>query len=472
MKRLRGSDAFTIYSETPTSPFVTLKVAIYKPVDASDIPTFTDIKNFVNANIARQGVRASLRIMRVPFDLHHPVWVADSDFSPENHIFQAELPPPGTKAQLCDFISDLLGKPLDPERPLWEVWSIGGLEGGKIALAARLHHALADGNALAAMIADSHSKTPGAAPEHGGAAGEALPGKARLIGDAIVDLVKSYTVDLPKYYQYLKQARERSRVMAGGEEVSASMSPAPLTIFNSPGGSERIYRYETVSLVAIKSLSKQFGCTVNAMVMGICSEALKRYLQEVDRVPGEPLISAMPVGALGEEDFKTLLHSDIHNNSVAVAMVPLDLNIADFGERLQAIVLATAAAIRSVQQRGGRRFDNYLDYLPGTAIRLINETLLKRLQKERKPYANLIVSNVKGPQKPLYALDGRLEMVELLSTGNLMDGGCLNITVWSYVDKLSFSCYSRKGALPEPEKINSYIREVVEELQAKARKGS
>ena len=101
----------------------------------------------------------------------------------------------------------------------------------------------------------------------------------------------------------------------------------------------------------------------------------------------------------------------------------------------------------------------------GTVIRLVNAEMTRRQTKKQSPYANVVISSVPGPRETLYALSGRLKMVELLSAGNLADGGNLNITAWSYVDTLSFSFYTRKGVLPKPEKINGHLRDVIEELQ-------
>jgi hypothetical protein len=287
-----------------------------------------------------------------------------------------------------------------------------------------------------------------------------------LIRDALFDLFKSFTVELPRYYRQLKETREDEGASVGGAGASA-VKPfsAPHTIFNEKkGGGYRIYRYETFSLADFKSLSRVFDCTLNTLVLGVCSEAVRRYLLEVDAVPSIPLITAMPVGDRGWRDSKTGPHHAIQNNCVAVAVVPLYQDIADFGQRLQAIKRASKVAIDSVRRSEGRRFDNYLDFLPGTVIRLINGLMDYRQAKKQNPYANIVISNVAGPSKILHALEGRLKMVELLSTGNLMDAGSLNITVWSYVDNLCFSFYSRKGALPEPDKINGHLREVVDEL--------
>jgi diacylglycerol O-acyltransferase len=245
-----------------------------------------------------------------------------------------------------------------------------------------------------------------------------------------------------------------------------ALPPAPRTILNGIGRSRyRVYRYETFSLSEFKALTRIFGCTINTLVLAVCSEALKRYLQEVDTLPSTSLLAAMPMGDLGRRRGPTRLHRTPPHNSVAVAIVPLHQDIDDFEQRVRAIQKSARAAIEQVRHTEGRRFDNLLEFLPGTFIRWLFAVLERRQEKGASPYANVVISNVPGPRKPLRALDGRLEMVELLSTGNIADPGNLNITVWSYVDNLSFSFYMRKGALPTPERLTSHLREVVEALQ-------
>lgn len=479
MERMHGIDAFLIYSETHTSPVATLKVTIYEPVHENDVPDMDELRLFVKAQIDRLGAGImGMRILRVPFDLHHPVWLSDPDYSPDDHIYRTALPAPGDKAKLCEFLSDLMGRPLDPTRPLWEVWLVEGLEGGRIAVAIKVHHALADGKTVAALVARSLS-TPGAekaSTER--SAGEPIPRKPRLIFDALIDLFRTYTDEIPQFYRELKQTRQRAlgngaAAGAGNAEEDVaeaeSQPPAPFTVFNEKaGGRYRVYRYETFSLTTSKRLAKSFGCTLNTLVMGICSEALKRYLRDADTLPSSSLVTAMPVGDGGRHARKTLLHAGPPHNSVAVAVLSLHTNIEDFGERLQAIQRSSKAAIERVQRSYGRRFDNFLEFLPGTLIRWIFALMARQQAKRTDPYANVVISNVPGPRKTLYALDGRLRMVELLSTGNINDLGNMNITVWSYADNLSFSFYMRKDALPQPEKIPAYVREVFEELEASA----
>jgi diacylglycerol O-acyltransferase len=476
MERMHGIDAFSIYSASSTSPFATLKVLLYEPVDESDVPDIHEVRRFVMAQVERLGAGvAGMRIVRVPFDLHHPVWVSDPAYSPDDHVYETALPAPGDKAQLCEFLSDLMGRPLDPDRPLWEVWLVEGLQGGRIAVAIKVHHALADGQTIAALVARSHSKAVAGEGSPERTEGEPIPGRLRLIRDALVDLFTTYTDELPQFYRELKQARahadqiETTTDTGPGRTDAAQkgMPPAPFTVFNErAGGRYRVYRYETFSLTEFKRLTRVFDCTLNTLVVGVCSEALKRYLRDVETLPSTSLLTAMPVGGdRGGRARRTRLHRVPPHNSVAVAVLPLHQDIEDFAERLQAIQRSSKAAIDRVQRSYGKRFDNLLEFLPGTFIRWTNALLERQQARRKSAYANVVISNVAGPRKPLHALDGRLRMVELLSTGNITDLGNLNITVWSYVDNLCFSFYMRKAALPEPDKIPGYVKEVVEEIQ-------
>jgi WS/DGAT/MGAT family acyltransferase len=468
---MHGVDAMASYRATSTSPFVTLKVAVYQPVDRDDVPSATELCGFVKEQVLRFGAgTADMRIVRVPFDVHHPVWVADPDYSPDDHIYRTALPAPGDKAQFCAFLSDLMGRPLDPDRPLWEAWIVEGLEGGRVAVAVKMHHVLADGGTIATVLERSHSETAEDDLPLAGDRGEPIPGRARLLAGALADLVTSCTDELPGFYRERRLAREeraaRDVTEARPDVADERPGPAPFTVLNEKGGGRyRVYRYETFSLAEFKALSRAYGCTVNTLVLGLCSEALKRYLADVDAVPSTSLLAAMPMGHPGRPPRRTRLHPTLPRNDVAVAILPLHQDVDDFAQRLQAIKRSSTAAIHRVQQSWGSRFDNYLEFLPGALVRQVNRVMGRQQAKRKGAYANVVVSNVAGPRRSLFAMDGRLELVDFFSTGNITDLGHLNITVWSYVDHLTFSFFMRKGGLPQPEKIPAYLREVFDELK-------
>lgn len=467
MQRLRGMDAFLVYGETPASPYVTLKVAIYSKPASANPPSGDDIIHFIKTHIVTaEGWRTDLRILRVPLDIHHPVWLADPDFDPDNHIRQSVLPAPGSKEQFCDFLYDLMSRPLDLERPPWEIWLLEGLQDDRVAIVFKLHHVLADGKTMAAVIENSHSGELAGDEANRDSERDAIPGKSKLIAGAFADLLRSYTTELPRYYRALSRARHKSQSFEedDGDLVQAFTAPY-VGILNKPGGAARVYRYETFNLADIKGLSKHFDCTINTLILAICAQALAHYLNDHGELPESSLITAIALGGEDiEEDLDNFLDSNILNNHVATAILPLHQNIPDFAERLERIKHSSKAAIEHARHSRGRRLEDYLDYVPAFAVRLMTREVLKRGPTKGVTYVNTIISNVPGPKSPLYALDGGLELVELASTGNLSDGSNLNITVWSYVDKITFSFYMREGCIPEPDKLVGYLKSAVEEL--------
>ena len=467
MHRFRGHDAQFLYNETTISPFVTLKVMMYKPVNPTDVPSFAEFKQFIASGVSNwinKGL--GMRVLRVPLDLHHPVWVADKNFCLDNHIHHIALPEPGNKDDFCDFISYIMSQPLDPNRPLWDSWLVRGLEDGKIAWVCKMHHVLADGLMSAGHIVKLHkldatgsgkSSTSSAdyifkhAPE--------LPGKARLVCDALVDLAKSYTLEFPSYYRNFKRAKEANAALT--DRVTPAFGPftAPFTMLNNPGGQYLRYRYESFSLTEFKQLSKQLGCTINNLVLALCSEALRSYIADYEPLPQTPLVIIMPVSNRGDDINPHFLNSEIHNNCVSLAYVPLDLRIEDFLERLASIKEGSDLAMAEIRQTKGLRMENFADFMPGSFFRLFNWIGAMRQKRKKNPFSTCSISNVPGPRDELFACNGKLQMTNLLSCGNLVDPTAFGVTVWSFQNKLNFSFFFREGVLPAPEKFSELLNQ-------------
>jgi WS/DGAT/MGAT family acyltransferase len=468
MQRLRGSDAQTIYNESPTSPFVTLKVMIYEPTGGGAPPTFEEMKAFITKGISSWVSKGlGYRVIRIPFDLHHPVWIKDPNFSLDDHIHHIALPAPGDKEKLCEFVSYIMSMPMDPNRPLWDSWVVEGLEGGKVAWFCKMHHVLADGLMSAEQIINIHNQQENVVKKGGNFAINAsseVPSKLQLILTALRDLVKSYAVEFPVYFRKFKEARAAQA--AEKEPTSEAYGPfmAPFTFLNQAGGPYRAYRYESVPLSEFRAISKKLDCTINDLVMTLTSEALRRYLLEYDHLPSSPLVISMPVTNRGDDIRQKFLNTEIQNNSVSIAFVPLDLQIESFEDRLQSIKEGSRAAMEKIRYTKGARMEHFADFTPGSFFRLMNWIMAKRQKQRKNPLANMAISNVPGPRETLYACDGRLKMTQLLSCGNLLDVGALGVTVWSYVDTLCFSCFFRKGVVPHPERFTQHLQQSYREL--------
>jgi diacylglycerol O-acyltransferase len=213
-----------------------------------------------------------------------------------------------------------------------------------------------------------------------------------------------------------------------------------------------------------KVMSRELDCTINDLVLTLCSEALRRYIIGIEPLPTSPLVVVMPVGNRGDDVHPKFLNTEIMNNSVSIAFVPLDLQIESFTARLESIKLGARAAMEQIRRTRGARIENLADFIPGSFFRLMNLVLARRQSHKKNPLASAAISNVPGPREPLYACGGRLKMVELLSCGNLVDNSALGITVWSYMDNLSFSCFFRKGTIPDPEKFTFFLRQAHQDI--------
>jgi diacylglycerol O-acyltransferase len=427
------------------------------------------------ADVLSEGKRAEMECMadilnyitHYPDQYHHPVWVKDPNFSLDDHIHHIALPSPGDKQSLCSFISYVMSIPLDPNRPLWDSWIVEGLEGGRIAWVCKMHHVLGDGlmsaqhiNNIHQQLPDEERSTTSTLPETFAPGAETLPGTRQLILGALKDLARSYTLEFPRYFRQFRQAR----AARNKEPVEGAYGPmeAPYTFINQSGGPYRTYRFETFSLEEFKALSRRLDCTINDLVLAVCSEALRRYIIEIEPLPATPLVAVMPVGNRGDDVHPKFLNTEILNNSVSIAFVPLDLQIESFVERLESIKRGAKAAMEQTRRTKGTRIENIADFLPGSLFRVLNWILARRQSRKLNPLASAAISNVPGPREALYACDGRLKMVDLLSCGNLVDSSALGITVWSYLDKLCFSCFFRKGTMPTPEKFTLHLREAYE----------
>jgi WS/DGAT/MGAT family acyltransferase len=471
MYRLRGSDAQTIYTETAVSPFVTLKVMIYEPVSEDDVPTYTELKQFIKNGLKSwcdQGL--SMRVVRVPFDLHHPVWFLDPDFNIDEHIHNVALPKPGNSEKLCEFVSYILSMPMDQGRPLWDSWIVEGLEGGRIAWFCKVHHVHADGMMSADQIVRIHQQDSGSLKEKLSAKVlVSSPGRVALVTHAILDLIKSYTIELPRNIRVVKKARKSSIEKIEIDDNSTELPKAfgaPYTCLNSPGGHYRRFDYHSVSLSKFKLISKKYNCTINTLVLSVVSEVIRRYFIEIEEpVPTDPWVVVVPVAKQKVDNAKIFLNTEIHNNNLALAFVSLDLKIVSFCERLDSIRRSSEMAMAQVRHSDGRRIDSFSDYLPGILFTLLNKYISYRQRKKRSLLANISISNVPGPKEQLLACDGRLKMVDLLSCGNLMDINAMGVTVWSYVDNLCFNLLFRKGVLKKQYRIKEILSEVILELE-------
>ncbi len=463
MERLSGADAMFLYVETPSVHMHTIKVAVVEPPPegwAADPAVHRE-------RLARRLERLPpfrRRIVEVPLGLHHPVWIEDPDFAIERHFRHGRIDPPGGRAELDRAIAEIASRPLDRSRPLWEVWMLEGLQGGRVAFVAKVHHAVADGMATARLLQAAAASEAEAGRQPGGSAwrGEPLPGRARLIRDALRDRARQ----IPALPRLLARTLRGARAAARRRRESSLKLPrrfeAPTALFNRPLVPERSFATATLPLELMRFVKRAFGATLNDVVLALAAGALRRYLLERGALPSAPLVAAVPVSTDRPQDAGRL-----GGNRVSTIYPTLPTHLPDPAERLEATMLATREAKRLRELLGLELIHDWSEFSPPLATSWVMR-LHGRLELARvhPPPVNLIVSNVPGPREALRVDGARL--VSIHSAGPLLDGVGLNLTVWSYAGEAHWSAIASRSAVPDPEAITGALAGCLDELVAAA----
>lgn len=461
MERMSGFDAQFIYDERPEEPQHTLKVAILGP-EAGAACKDAGLSSFTEWLASRLPAIPPLRwrAVRVPLDLHHPVWIEDPDLRLDRHVRRLALPSPGGHRELCEVLSMLLGQPLDPDHPLWEICVIEGLEGGRVALALKMSHALADGGA-SRLILERLFPPDGTTPQADAAVPESLPAPGRLAWDALRDGTVALGTQLPRMLLALSRAlvRTSSKRIARVEPPNRpplTLLRNPWTPFGGPLSRRRAFDYTTVPLGETRAIAHALGFTIGDVVLATAAGGVRRYLLEHGALPGLPTLGHIAISTRepGETPW---------GNRVSSRVVALPTQVADPIERLRA---AAAAAQRAKQVEalvGPARLAEWQRRAPpffDKVIALAGRSLARLGGGVR---GGVVVSNVRGPARPLQSPWGPVD--ELVSVGHMKYTAGLNTTVWSYCDHLNFAFYACAEAVPDLERLGRHVGEAFEELR-------
>jgi WS/DGAT/MGAT family acyltransferase len=463
MKPLGGIDASFLYMETPQTP---MHVAGLSIVELP--PHFEgDFYEVYKAHIAgRLHLFPILKkkIVPVPWDIDHPLWVDDEALDINYHIRHLGLPKPGTMQQLEELAGRLHSNFLDRSRPLWEFYVIDGLEGGRLAVYTKIHHAAVDGGAgmvLTNMMYDSTPEGRKVEPPPVDAAKEnGAPDPLELLGAAYRNLIGQQVNALQRIPDLLKAiAGVALPVTKGVIRIAPRSLPnlvAPRTLLNSTVTSQRAFTARSLPLAEAKAIAKQTGTKLNDVVMAVCAGALRRYLIEKHGLPKEPLVAFVPVSLREPGNTES-------NNQVSGMLCSLATDVKDPLERLKAIHASSSEA----KELSGRLKDatprNFSIFgapavLQGAAGLWGRSGLADRLP----PPANVVISNVPGPQTPLYLAGARV--LTLYPVSIPAHGMALNMTVQSYCGALDFGLTACRRNVPELRRLAGYLEESMQEL--------
>ena len=406
------------------------------------------------------------RLAFVPFEQGRPVWVDDPHFNPSFHIRHTALPRPGGDAQLKRLAGRVFSQSLDRSRPLWELWLVEGLSDDRFALLSKTHHALVDGISgvdLISVLFDTSPDPMPVAPAEREWAPRPLPAPAHLLAEALVEratvpgeIVRGVRHALRGPQQL---AGRLGRALAGvGAMTRAGLGAAPSSPFNVKIGPHRRFTWVRADLAEFKAVKNALGGTVNDVVLAVVAGALGRYM----RLHGEPtegveLKAMVPVSVRADVERGAL------GNRVAAMWAPLPVGMTDPVERLHAI----SGAMREIKESGQAVGAQVLTTLTGFAPPTIMAQAA-RLQARQRLF-NLVVTNVPGPQQPLYLLGRELSAVYPMVP--LAENTALGIAIMSYNGQLNFGLVSDYDALADLDVLADELASAIAELAAAAGPG-
>jgi WS/DGAT/MGAT family acyltransferase len=397
-------------------------------------------------------------------DSGRPVWIDDPSFNLEYHIRHTALPTPGRWEQLCALTARIFSQQLDRSKPLWEMWLIEGLEDNRFALITKTHHSLIDGIAgvdLATVLFDLSPDPPPI--RHSGRAWQPHqePGTTELVTAGLrgavragINLAEGAIDALAHPEHAIARAREAAEGI--GEIVWAGLNPAPETPLNVPIGPHRRFFGIASRLDDFKTVKNAFGGTVNDVVLAVVTGALRTFLiSRGRRTEGVEMRALVPVSVRVEDE------QGQGGNRIVVMRGPLPVYIADPVQRLRFVSQAMDGLKESKQALGAEVIAGAQNFAPPTIL-----AQASRLNFSTRLF-NLIVTNVPGPQFPLYVL-GR-EMLEAYPIAFLPENHALAIGIMSYNGQMNFGLLGDFDALPDMGAISANIEQELATLVSLAR---
>jgi WS/DGAT/MGAT family acyltransferase len=478
MRQLTSLDAQFLALETPRQTGHVSGLAI---LDPSTTPSgkleLADIERLISERLPLLPPLRR-RLAEVPFHLDFPYWLEDPDFDLDFHLRELALPAPGTDDKLAEQVARLVARPLDRARPLWELYLIHGLENDRVAMLTKIHHALIDGLSGAEIMAilfdlDPEGREP---PEPRETKGEREPDQLEMLARGLMGIPK-YPIralrSLPSALPNLDEtpfgtlpgaktvARTAGRfgrtVLGSGPRHVRSDHKAPKTSFNGRVSPHRRFAFGRLPLDDVKAVKNHYGVTVNDVVVAICAGVVRRWLIAHTELPPEPLVAQVPVSVRTSEQEGT------YGNRIMLMSAPLFTDIADPLDRLA----ETHEALRAMKERHralpAELLQDANHFIPPAVFaRAARATFALSTSSRGRPTWNLVISNVPGPQVPLYCAGARLEANYPVSV--ITDGMGLNITVMSYCGKLDFGIIADRDQMPDVARLIDWLGEALDEL--------
>jgi diacylglycerol O-acyltransferase len=481
VRRLSGTDTLMLYSENAKAQNIIAPVAIY---DASGVPGgrigLDEVLRFVES---RLHISETFRekLVRVPFGLGNPYWIKDPDFDLEYHVRHIALPRPGTWEQFTAQVSRIGQRPLDLDRPPWELYLIEGLDAvpgvppGGFAILLKLHHAAVDGVAGTEILNALHDHSPGPGSLVHQVDDDWRPDVrpsdlelvARAAAHAVVDPFGTARRLLLPTVRSLP--RTTVRTLRSSEARSQTVAPVAATRFNRPVGPHRVWDAHRALLDEAKRIRKAVpGASINDVALAWIGGALRTYLDKHGELPDNPLVALMPISLRPTSTQRaagTEVEAARGGNRFAMANIPMGTDIEDPLERIAAIMARTQTAKEYALDAPS--LVEWSEALPGAIAGTAQRAVIRLANRTgRTMGVHMIVTNVPGPQNPLYFDGARCLFTSGMAP--VVDGMGIIHAVTSYQGQFVACFTADRDMMPDPAFYAGCIEQAFADLKEAA----
>lgn len=450
MEHLSTVDASFLHLETPETPMHVASLMLLNLPDGYDGDFLTDLRTMIGKRMHLASM-LTRKLAPMPFELTEPVWIEDHEIDLDHHIRHLTLRKPGSSGQLDQLVARLHSMLLDRSRPLWELYVIEGLETGQVAFYSKLHHSGIDGKAgveFAQVLYDATAEIREVPPPRRNRDQSPYQlGVAELLQAAYTNTARQYRKMAEMMPATVNALAAANRIMVNQRtqpgERPLNLGLAPKTIFNTSITNQRSFSRFSLPMTEVKAAGKRVGGTINTVVMSMCSGALRGFLKERGLLPNESLIAMVPASLRTADD-------DSMNNQVTLIRVDLATEIDDLPERFKIIHASSEAGKATVRElKPALSTEVPITGTPWLMTGFASLVGRARLVEQSPSLANVLISNVPGPPKPLYVAGAKVG--EFYPVSIPYHGTGLNITVQSYDGRLEFGLTACRRVLSQEE---------------------
>ena len=453
-ERLTALDASFLYLDAPDAPMHVGGVLVLEPPEGG----LEALARLVAARLPLVP-RYRQRVLEVPGQLANPVWVDDPEFDVDYHVRRSGLPRPGTEQQLCALVSRVTSQPLDRERPLWELYLVDGLAGGKVAVVTKTHPALVDGLSaidIGQVLLDPEPDPP--VPDFDSWSPGPLPRGVELVRQAVEQYVRRPSSVLDTAREALSDVRTTTaRVSAVSRGLlrtaRSAVMAAPPSSLNVPAGRQRRVAMARLDLDELKRVRKDYGGTVNDVLLTVVTGALREFLLS----RGQPVVSSTSVRAL----VPVSVQGDDLEPGPTVSSFLVDLPVGEPNPRVRLTRLSYA--MLGVAAHGQAVGADSLIALTGFAPPTLHALGARAARGLSRRLFNLVVTNVPGPQVPLYAAGSRL--LEVFPVVPLARGQGLSIGMTSYAGRVFVGLNADQDGVGDVDVLADLIEQEIADLR-------